>query len=87
MRNVPIVMIPPVVRGEIGGPCLAPIVKVVAAVSSWHVLLPLTKPGWEFLVVLLLLVGNLDWGVRVIFSESVYSVFYLTMVTWKGLLY
>jgi hypothetical protein len=87
MRNVPIVMIPPVVRGEVGGPSLAPIVKVVAVVGSWHVLLPHTGHGEGFLVVLLLLVGHLDWGVRVIFSESVYSVFYLTMVTWKGLLY
>ena len=53
-------MIPPVVRGEIGGPCLAPVVMVVAVVSSWHVLLPLTKPGREVLVVHLLLVGHLD---------------------------
>ena len=35
MRNLPIVMIPPVGRGEIGGPCLALVVKVVVVVSSW----------------------------------------------------
>ena len=60
MRKVPIVMIPPVVRGEIGGPCLAPVVMVIAVVGSWHVLLPLSKPGQGVLVVHLLLVGHLD---------------------------
>ena len=60
MRKVPIITIPPVVRGEIGGPCLAPVVMVIVVVGSWHVLLPLSKPGQGVLVVHLLLVGHLD---------------------------
>ena len=53
-------MIPPVIRGEIGGPGLAPVVTVIAGVGAGHVLLPLSEPGQGVLVVHLLLVGHLD---------------------------
>jgi hypothetical protein len=53
-------MIPPVIRGEIGGPGLAPVVMVIAVVGAGHVLLPLSEPGQGVLVVHLLLGGHLD---------------------------
>ena len=67
-------MIPPVIRGEIGGPGLAPVVMVIAVVGAGHVRLPLSKPGQGVLVVHLLLGGHLDWAVLVHLSESVSSV-------------